>query len=227
MAAVTGLLDPDALKAEIVNYLRVQLNSLDTKSRQTFTSTLLNGNGSAYDYLVTIAKPKAVSLVEHPDNTPLAYGTNYSYDLNTANGVTVHFNAQPAAGTNNIQVDTYSGDTFVYPDYPKERKALSDFPFVVVDIISGSSDQNDIPAEEFNTMMTISITVYDYKTTRLDDWVKTVREKMMLKAKTFYHTPLVIPMGFGPLMVWNLGDDNKVLYRTIDFQAPFNFEVLS
>lgn len=225
---VTGLIDINAIKEEIINDLRV--NITDPSSRGSSASVNLSGNGSDTAFLINVSTAKAISSIEHPINTVLTFGTDYTfntdYDDSGIKKLRIVFTTPPASGTDNIEVNYKYGETWVYPDYSQPQSTLSDFPRITVDVLQGNTSTESADGSVKESTITVSITLDDFKSERLDGLFKSIRERMLEKQKSWYYLSYLTPSTISPLLP-NPTGRNKVLRRTADFDSIYNFEVVS
>lgn len=224
---VTNLVELGKIKDEIINFLR--FNITDPSSRGTARTALLNGTGLATDFYIASATANCVTRVQHPVLTTLSFGTGYTFDTDYVSGtkqLKISFMTPPVSGTNNIEVLYRDGATWVYPDYPQVQSTLTNFPRIVVDVIGGISSEQSLDGAHKNTILNISITVYDFQTERLDGIIDDVRNNLLSAQKSFYYTKYLSVGNMSPL-IYTQGTNNKIFQRTIDFDSLWNFEVVS
>lgn len=186
----------------------------------TVTETF-NGDNSTTDFVVSNTNLKNVRSVTVDSNPQTKY-TDYDIDWNNN---TISFTSAPATGTDNISIEYDYGSTdHIFMDFPREDISLSSYPRVGFDFISNVTTQESTGSDLHQTRSLLSVTVFGTTKKEIETILFNLRTVVFNnKIDITPEIPLLITQGLGPL-IEEEDRGNKIMSRTMDFIAPFQFE---
>jgi hypothetical protein len=206
---------------ELVIFLRNQ-DVFTITDRGVTTTTDTGTFTGATSHKIAVTNIKNIRSIVVASVT-LTFGTDYTVDydfLDTTIKTKVTFIA-PQTGVYTITYD-YGADK-IFPDYPRPDLTLSSYPRITVDIMSMDNRESAIGGGLITTNVMSSITVYAGKTKDVNDYITTIRTKIIANKKNFYYFKFITPVGLGPL-IKSPDRNDKIMQRTIDLLLPLNFE---
>jgi len=223
MTSVTNLIDLAEIEEELVVFLRNSDIFTTTQRGVTTRTDEFNGDGNTKTFTLTQTPVRNVRSVT-VGGTAKSLGTEYSVNYSTA---VVTFVDAPDVGVNNVDVQYDYGSTDkIYSDFPRVDLGIDSYPRIAAVITSAKTDELGVGADSNMTDFLITITTYDKKNTLVKDYIKAIRNKILINKKTFYYLKLLTPVAVNP-MINEPARGDKILQQSLDCRAPFNVELIS
>ncbi len=231
MTNKTDLINLTSIKDELINFIRIKLQSLDTKTRTTETSQTFSGDDVETKFTVTNSTTMRYVKTVTIGGVPQTFGTDYTFTFfgpdRGADAGKVVFTTAPVTGTDNISITYGYGATLAYPDYPRVDLGIDQYPRVSLSVFRTSVPGGMQGSNNVNkSIVRISILFMSEKTNVLDTIEFTLNQAIMQNAKSFYN--------FGYIHHENTRDINltedrtgDVLARNMDFIIPNRFEIVN
>lgn len=212
-------LDISDILDEIVVTLKNQ-DVISTTTRGVTTgSETFSGDGSTLTYTLSNDIVRNVRTITI-GGTAQSFGTDYSVDYNSSSS-TITFTSAPTNGSDNISVSydyKASGGDKIYPDYVRADLSNSSFPRVSVSYMGAESTPLGLGASGVMTSPVVSISAYDRDEKDVNDYIDSIRSAILTNKKSFYTFKCILPINTNPMMVFDRGKGDEVLYRTADFR---------
>lgn len=197
-----------------------------TERGVTTTSDSFNGDNNNKIFTVTNTLLRNVRSVTVNSVLQRKY-IDYTIEHDAEFGYTgrIVFVTAPPAGTNNvvIQYDYVAVGDRIFFDYPQLDIKLDKYPRVGFDIISAPPIELALGGECNQTNITFSLTAYGNKA-EIETIINKVRESLINNKKNFFYLRFVTIGDTSPLIV-PPEKYGKIYTRSIDFSAPFEFEL--
>lgn len=215
-------------KQEFLNKLRYGLNSLDTQSRITETTTSFDGDGSTEYFTLSptnLAYVKSITV----GGTMLKFGSEWDIEWRDSNKGKVHIVTAPGIGTDNVVVvwgNTSGNSNFIWGDFPKENLGVHTYPRIGFKLTARAEDgglggdqhvlRNDILVQI--KIVDVDTFDIDYIAAETADWIKK-------NAKNFYYFNYIKPSSYNE---YDNYDDNTEIshYKMIEFEIPNKLEIV-
>jgi hypothetical protein len=205
------------INKEIINFLRS--NITDPNSRASSGTELFSGDGTETEFVITQSGIKAITSIEHPIDTVLTYGTDYTYEPSTQ---TITFTNAPTNGTDNIEINYLYGDTWIYEDFNKVNMTINDFPRVSSEIISSNSRTINIGGGYVLNNLLLSITVAGKTKQQIKEIHEEIKQELLDNNKSFYHFVFIEPTSSSAFA--NSGLHDRIIQQTKDYTLPYVFD---
>ena len=206
---------------ELVYFLRNQdIFSISTSGVTTTTATGTFSATSSLSISVTNVKNIRSIVV---GSTTLAYGEDYTYDIDFSD-TTIKTKITFTAAQTGAYTITYDyGSDKIWADYPRDDLSIDSYPRIAVDILNVTSDAFGIGGNSFISEVMISAIVYAKGNSIVDGYVDDILSAFQTNAKTFYYSGFIKPIGTGPLIVTPERSD-EILHRNVDFESMFHVD---
>jgi len=74
------------------------------------------------------------------------------------------------------------------------------------------------------TTLSYAIYVYDFKTKSIDDTMTVIKNKILAYQKSFYYQKYVNRIRTGPLLLFMVVGEKKIMFKSIDYMSKYNLE---
>jgi len=210
------------LKEELVVFLRNQdIFTISQRGVATVTEEF-DGTGSQTDFVLTNTPVRNIRSVT-VGGSAQSLGSDYTVNYTTA---TVTFLSAPANGTDNVDIQYDHGSTDkIFPDYPKTELSISSFPRIGFGIITMGTDPAGF-GNVTSTRTSITIIVYDKKTSVIEDYITAIRTAIRNNYTGFYYlAPFVTVRNVGPVINSPRAQGkDKIFQQNIDIDGHFKYE---
>lgn len=203
----------------------------DPSGRGSDTTESFNGDGTKTRF--ELAQPAFHHVqIGTADGSRIEekYGSKYTIQYDMQYGAktgtaAIIFGTAPNSGTNNVQIHYHYGSkgTWIYPDLPHERIALSDYPRIGMETVSSAMMQVGLGTGMTRSSMLKDIVVYAKNAKQLREIVNDVKDKLITNKDQFYYFTFIQPVGMGPVNK-EPGRHEKVVSQNITTEIPFIFE---
>jgi hypothetical protein len=213
-------IDFSNIENELVVFAR-NSDIFSTTERGVTTKTdTLSGDGSETEFDLTETNPKNVRSVT-VDGAVLTRYEDYTVDYSTAK---VTFTTAPSNDTDNIEIEyDYGTGDKIYPDFPRTDLSINSYPRIAISITSGTTEDGDTNGDSQYSDFMISFYIYANGRTNLNNYHKTLREKIINNKKNFYYLRYMKLASNGPVINEPARAD-KILTRTLECTSPLNEE---
>lgn len=210
-----GIYSIDTIKEEMIMFARK--NVTDPSSRGSSATETFSGNGSNTQFTVANTNLKHITTVTISSVAKTEY-SDFTVEYFGSNKGRITFTTAPATGTNNISVTYKYGDTWIFPEFPKNPLTLSSYPRIAIDIIAGDSTPAALGTGNVKTEITFLAVAYSNNTREADLILNDLRTDLINNAKNFVNIPFVYPE-----QIQNMGSeqgkDAKVVARSMIIKA--------
>lgn len=229
---MANLTEPDE---QLMNFLRSTITEVartGLSNRQTNTVETFNGDAATKIFTLTVA-PVCINSVSIGGTTQTAF-LDYQIDLDNKK---ITFTTAPATGTNNISVDTDTGSSWIYTDFPRDDLAKASYPRIGITVINESGDQQGLGATGTYDGVGFQLDVVAYKDQACTnagsdkiqgmDVAQLVARRLRTAIKNNWDSELLRYALFYPVYVNNIPlpfDEDNNLFRRI---VSVNFEALN
>lgn len=222
---VQSLIDLHEIRKEMVQYLRNQ-DILTIGIRGVTTAQDTGTFSSDTSYLISQATVKNIREIVVGAVT-LTYGTDYTIDFtfNDSGTTKAKITFSPAV-TGAYTIDYDYGTDKIWPDYPRDDLGIDSYPRIAVDIISSTTEDFGVGANEFITDFVFTVTAFSQDQEQLNDILKNVRTKILNNINGFKFFKYTRPIGMGP-MIDDPTSRQEILRQNVDFRSSFNVEYVS
>ena len=197
---------------------------LTTTERNVTTTTNTGTFTSASSHLISVVNIKNIRSIVVDGNT-LAFGTDYTYDINFLDTTIKTKITFTSAQTGPYTITYDYGTDKIFPDFPKNNLSISSYPRIAVDLISTSSTPLGFGNNKVAiiTDMLFTIVCYANKTKKVRELVADTKNKLMNAQTDFFHFKISLPQGEGRIQV----SDNikqEIFQSNFDFISTTNVE---
>lgn len=202
------------IKTELLNFLR-NADVLTITQRGVTTSTD-TGTFDADETHTLGTNPTLVKNVRSVTRgTLLVYGQDYT--VNFVTGVISFTTAQ--TGSYTIIYDQGSTDS-IYPDFPRDGLAISDYPRIAVDFSGIPTDAFGIGGTDLISSPRIVIVIYADNVEDIDGYTQTIKDAMKTNTKLFYYFRYTKLIFIGPI-IESPERSAEILHRNMDYEIMF------
>lgn len=202
------------IKTELLNFLR-NADVLTITQRGVTTSTD-TGTFDADETHTLGTNPTLVKNVRSVTRgTLLVYGQDYT--VNFVTGVISFTTAQ--TGSYTIIYDQGSTDS-IYPDFPRDGLAISDYPRIAVDFSGIPTDAFGIGGTDLISSPRIVIVIYADSVEEIDGYTQTIKDDMKTNSKLFYYFRYTKLTFIGPI-IESPERSAEILHRNMDYEIMF------
>lgn len=217
-----ALVDLHEVRKEMVNYLRNQdILTITQRGITTAQDTGTFASDTTYD--ISQGDVKNIRLIV-VNAVTLVYGADYTVDFTfTTSSARITF-APAVTGAYTIDYD--HGTDKIWPDYPRDDLSINSYPRISVDVISSSTGDFGVGANEFLTDLVFSVTAFSQDQEQLNDIIKDIRKSIFDNVSGFNFFRYIRPIGLGP-MIDDPDSRQEILRQNVDFQSSFNVETVA
>ena len=193
----------------------------------TTTTEEFDGDNSTTDFVLTGTGSGDGGIKNIRSVTVGGVSQTYGIDWDMSDDFqTVTFTSAPATGTDNvdIQYDYSATSDRIYPDFPKDSISIDKYPRIGFDVISETTEQQSLQGASYKTNVVITFVAYGIGANTTEDLADSLRSFLLTNQLNWFYLNFLRPTGMGPL----LGvpeTNNKIFQRSMDFRAPFEFEI--
>lgn len=218
------------LKDEMLNRLRSAINSYDSQSRVTETTSTFTATAGQTNFLLsttTLSYVKSVTV----NSTSLKYITDYDINWRGTNAGYVTLVNGATVGQTVIIVwgsRTTGRTNFVYPDWPQASLGITEYPRVGFEMTVSSSPGGgggNLKYVVKNSVL-IQIKVVDVDTYNIDLTITAIRDFILQNLKNFYYMNYIEPQSIQNYDTYR-DNINETNYKIIEFIAPSKFEIVT
>jgi hypothetical protein len=218
----TATIDHFAIKQEVVHFLRN--NDVLPVATRGVTTTAGSGSLSAATTLtINDGDVRNIRSLE-VGGVELDYGSDYTVDFYYNDGGTrkcrITFTTAQT-GAYDLSYDT--GTDRIFPDFPQDVIAISDYPRIGVDIVGVVTNVGGF-GNVLRNRVSITVVVYSTSRAEIAEVLTNVRQSFRNAYSDFYYLGgYVRPQSTGPVIVSGTGRQ-KVFHQNADFTADFRLE---
>ena len=208
------------IKKELTVFLRNQ-DILSTSIRGVTTLTEeFNGTGAQTTFNLANSTVKNVRTTT-VDTIAKSFGIDYTVNYEAA---TVTFLVAPPSGTDNVDITYDFGTTDkIFPDFPQAYLDVDQYPRIAVEIISGTTSEFALNADENRSEYIVTIVAYDNDQSDIEEMIADVRKAIIDNKKSFFNFTFITPTSMGPLIISPFGE-GKIFQRNQDCRVMFVYE---
>lgn len=215
------------IKKEILNELRsADLISISDRGVTTTTEEF-NGDSSTTDFTLTgtdsgdggIKNIRSVTV----GGVSQTFGTDWTLSDDFS---VVSFTTAPVTGTNNVDIQyDFSGvGDRIYPDFPKTTISNDKYPRIGFDIISESQTPKALQGAIYQIDILFTFVAYGNGASTTETLADDIKSFLLSKQRSWFYLNFLKPQGKGPILPIDQ-TNNKIFQRSLDFNAPFEFEI--
>jgi hypothetical protein len=221
---VNRIMDPYKLKEELIIFFRKKLT--DPLSRGAIKTSTQSGTGSKIKFDLPDDDVKFIDCI-YVNGTLQTNYTGYYVDYNDASQLSnpvVYFLTPPTNGAI-VEIRYSYGQSWIYPDTPRNDLSISSYPRVNVNFISIRTMEDGLGSLGNITDILGSIVVWSIKENELASIITEARALIMQNKKDFHYFKLIIPQSTSPVLI-PPNREEKILQQSQDFIIPLCLEVI-
>lgn len=117
------------------------------------------------------------------------------------------------------------GSDKIFEGYPRSDLSINSYPRISVEIINVLSEPVGLGNNNINTY-DISIGVYAFNKDEIRDYIKKIRDLLIINHNKLYSIKLIKPRMIGPIIIGESEKfKDKIFQRNLDVRGFFNLEV--
>ena len=217
------------IKEELLNRIR-SADIISTILREVTTATdTFSGNGVLKTFTLTNFGIKNIRSVAVGGVTLTAL-VDYTYTLTEADSVNkvINFEVAPESGTNNIVISydySSSGDR-IYDDFSMYTiKSEDKFPRIAFDIISESTRDKALQGAVYQSTLQFQFSVFGRGKNETEEIISSLRNFLVTNKLSFKRVNYLATRGVSRMDVWLDGGTFKIMKKSLQFSAPYEFIV--